>query len=298
MDGDGHAQSVVAMSLVIATLGRTHELTRLLESLSAQTSTEFEVIVVDQNDDDRLVPIATSREWPFDIRRIHTPHARGISRARNTGWKQARGEIILFPDDDCWYPPTLLGRATQLFRETGADILSGRAADELGRDINGRFERRAAKLVRRLVWTSQIEWMMFVKRAVLNAVDGYDENVGVGAPSPWQAAEGQDLTLRALERDFACFYDPSLVGHHNVLETVSPDARQIRKGRIYGRGMGYVLKKNGFGWLTACYWTARAAANAMIALLEFRMTRFRYFENVALGRWEGFYFADRPERLV
>ena len=44
-------------SLIVATLGRTAELRRLLESLAVQTHQDFEVIVVDQNTDDRVSQI-------------------------------------------------------------------------------------------------------------------------------------------------------------------------------------------------------------------------------------------------
>ena len=42
------------ISLILATVGRTDELTRMFESLATQTFSDFEVVVVDQNEDDRL----------------------------------------------------------------------------------------------------------------------------------------------------------------------------------------------------------------------------------------------------
>ena len=44
-------------SLVLGTVSRTTELERFLESLEIQSHRDFELIVVDQNDDDRLIPI-------------------------------------------------------------------------------------------------------------------------------------------------------------------------------------------------------------------------------------------------
>ena len=41
------------LSLIVATLGREAELARCLGSLAAQTRRDFEVVIVDQNADDR-----------------------------------------------------------------------------------------------------------------------------------------------------------------------------------------------------------------------------------------------------
>ena len=56
--GCGGAEVRVEMvSLVVATRWRTLELKRLLGSLLAQTYKTFEVIVADQNEDDRLASL-------------------------------------------------------------------------------------------------------------------------------------------------------------------------------------------------------------------------------------------------
>ncbi len=78
-------------SLIVATLGRTAELQRLFESLERQTHRDFEVIVVDQNTDGRLLPILDAFATKLTIRRLTS--IPGLSRARNVGLREATGEL-------------------------------------------------------------------------------------------------------------------------------------------------------------------------------------------------------------
>ncbi len=167
----------INISLVVATLGRTVELYKLFDSFSAQQRTDFEVLVVDQNPDDRLAQL-TNQSWPFPVIRLHVPSIRGLSRARNIGWKAARGTLVIFPDDDCWYPPGFLTHGIELMTALQADILTGRAADEEGHDINGRFAQKQHMIDRANVWISGIEWVMLFTKRALSTVDGFDEDVG------------------------------------------------------------------------------------------------------------------------
>ena len=129
--------------LVIATVDRTDDLERLLASLEAQTHRAFRIVVVDQNDDDSLANAVEKLSPSFPLKQLHVPKMRGASRGRNLGFENADGDVICFPDDDCTYPPKLLDDVLKLFDEKRVDIVCGRAADESGRDINGRFEAEA-----------------------------------------------------------------------------------------------------------------------------------------------------------
>jgi glycosyltransferase involved in cell wall biosynthesis len=276
-----------SLSLVVPTLGRTQQLERLLNSLQGQTLQCFEVIVVDQNDDRRVADIIESRVWAFPLTRLARPTDRGVSRGRNVGWRHTNREILMFPDDDCWYPPDLIARGLATLENFGADLLCGRVADQYGRSINGRFADYSAAICRNNVWVCQCEGVTFVKRSLLESVDGFDENVGIGARSPWQAAEGPDFILRAMKHEAKCCYDPALYGYHDEFAITRPDDRTIRKVRAYGRGMGFVLRRHGYGPTSMLYWVSRSLANALWNLASARFRRARFYLAVALGRIEG-----------
>lgn len=279
--------STPAVSLVVATLGRTSELDRLLDSLEAQGLPPHEVIVVDQNDDDRLVARLSARTKRLPIMHLRTAGERGLSRARNHGWRRATGDILLFPDDDCWYPTNFLEQAVATMAATGCDVLAGRAAKETGESINGRYELEACRAGRENIWTTGIEWVMLFRRAVLETIGGYDEDVGVGAATPWQACEGADIVLRADAAGFVCRFDPALTGHHAELVVDAPDLHARRKARSYGRGMGHVLRRAGFGLGSQSYWLSRPCGGALFSLLRGNGRMARYYIQVTLGRLEG-----------
>ena len=89
--------SSVRVSLVVSTVNRTVELTRLMDSLLGQEFKDFEVLVVDQNCDDRLVPVLELYQSQLKISRITTPGRHGISSGRNDGWLPARGRRHCIP---------------------------------------------------------------------------------------------------------------------------------------------------------------------------------------------------------
>ncbi len=273
-----------SVSLVVATRGRANPFEILFASLEAQTFRDFEVIVVDQNVDDR-VGTPEAEGWSFPIVHRRTPTASGLSRARNDGFALAQGAVVLFPDDDCWYAPGFLTHALERMDALRADVLAGRAADPAGRDINGRFERVAAAITRDNVFTTGIEWVVLFKRAVLEATGGYDDAIGVGAATPWQACEGQDIMLRAIGRDFRCVFDPSVYGHHAELDVAAPG--MLRKGRAYARGLGYVLRLHRYPASALGHWVLRPTARAGMSLLKGDFRLARYYAAVALGRLEG-----------
>jgi glycosyltransferase involved in cell wall biosynthesis len=274
-------------SLVVATIGRTKPLNKLLRSLESQTQYLREIIIVDQNDSIDLCPIlAASPLYPI-IRHLHYPKLRGVSQARNIGWQQAVGDVLLFPDDDCWYPPDYFSKAAEILKESGAALLTGRATSESGRTINGRFEQFAAEIDRRLVFTTQIEWNMCIAASLMRSLGGYDETISLGGPTPWQGGEGYDLILRALNAKALCIYRPDLIAYHKELPTSNPDDAMVKKGRAYGRGLGFVLRKHQYGFPSTTYWTSRSLANTLFALLMFRPDRARYFFWQLIGRLEG-----------
>lgn len=272
----------------MSTLGRFDDVLHFLTELKTINYRDFELIIVDQNLDERLQKACVIIDLDFPLHYIRSPQVRGLSRGRNIGLSKASGDIICFPDDDCLYPAALFDKVLKCFNDSGADIVCGRAATAAGRSINGRFEKTAKKVDLRNVFTTQIEWVVFFKRRVFEKVYGYDEDIGVGAPTPWQSCEGPDITIRAMNAGFTAYYDPEIYAHHPELDTRNPNGAMRAKGRRYARGMGYVIKKHNYGILYFTNYIVRPIGGALISFLKGNADRGLYYLYVAFGRVEGY----------
>lgn len=91
------------VSLVVPTFNRAAYLAKALPSFAEQTldRSRYEVIVVDNNssDDTRLVAERFVADAPDARRYVHEPR-QGLHHARNRGIHEARGDVVVFGDDD------------------------------------------------------------------------------------------------------------------------------------------------------------------------------------------------------
>ncbi|WP_052214685.1 glycosyltransferase family 2 protein [Belnapia sp. F-4-1] len=273
----------MSFSLVVATRGRDAELAAFFDSLLAQGRADAEVIVVDQNADDRLAPVIAAYEGrlPLLWRRSAVANA---CHARNLGLALARGEIVGFPDDDCTYPPGLLDRVAAAFAgDPALAVLTGPAASPEGGFGSGRWRTEAGAIDAANVWTSVIEFNLFLRREVALAIGGFDERLGPG--TPFGSAEGNDLVLRAIRAGHAARYEPAQ-------RVVHPDKRltpvAVERAALYGRGLGFVLRRHAVPagvWLT---FLIRPLGGALLSLVRGRLLAARYYWATLRGRLAGF----------
>lgn len=272
-------------SLVVATVGRTDAFGRFLVSLRDQTYGDFDLIVVDQNSDDRLTPILATYESAFRILHLRS-ESRGASRARNLGLQRISGEAVAFPDDDCLYPPDTLAAAARLLADHPEwDGLTGRSVDEGGRTSMGRFGERPGGLDKISAWARGIEYTIFLRAACVEETR-FDEELGVGAGTPWGAGEGTDLLLQLLERGACLHYDPDVVVVH-PWRTPPYDERAMRRAYSYGCGMGRTLKKHRMPPWFKAKWLIRPLGGAVLSLLSLRLPEAKYRWKTFKGRLRG-----------
>ena len=97
------------VSVVIPTYNRADLLPRAVNSVLAQTFTDFELIIVDDASPDRTPQVAAAFNDPR-VRHVRHPRGKGPAGARNTGIAQSRGRYVAFLDDDDEFLPQKLER--------------------------------------------------------------------------------------------------------------------------------------------------------------------------------------------
>jgi glycosyltransferase involved in cell wall biosynthesis len=262
----------VRFDLVVATVDRTDDLERLLASLGGQTHRAFRVVVVDQNDDDRVERVLARHPA---LHAIRLRSARGLSRARNAALSTLTGDVVAFPDDDCRYAPDLLGRVAARFAgDPRLDGLSGRPRDEDGRG-RGRWPTTPQAITRESVFHTAISHTIFLRRNLVERVGRFDERLGLGAGTPWGSGEEIDYLVRALDLGASLEYDPSLVVTHPV-KPVSAD-ELVALGRRDGGALGYLLAANRYPARAILRFLLRplVAAAAFAVLLDGTRARFQ-----------------------
>lgn len=274
------------VSLVMGTLGaRSDRFAVFLDSLASGTHRNIELVVVDQSQESHHLSALLSEHRWFPI--LHLKSKPGLSRARNVGLAQVSGDIVAFPDDDSWYPETLLGSVVERFRSNPSwGGLAGRPVDAEGHSSFPRWDLRAGWIDKFNVWRRCNSNALFLSRAAVDRVGGFDESLGVGSGTPWGAAEDIDYPLRVLAAGLTLCYDPTLLIHHP--RTIpSYDHASAARAESYGRGMGRVLRKHKYPWWFVLYQGARPLGGALISAATGKLAKARYHRAILRGRRQG-----------
>jgi glycosyltransferase involved in cell wall biosynthesis len=264
-----------SFDLVVATVDRSEELRVLLGSLERQTYRDFRVLVVDQNEDDRVAGVLGG--WAFDVVRLAA--GRGLSRARNAALPLLHADVVAFPDDDCAYPARLLEDvARRLGADPALDGVTGRGVDAAG-SSSPSWEDDRAVLTRENLWNRAVSYTIFLRRSVVERVGPFDERLGLPASS----GEEIDYLVRAVDGGARIEYDPALVVNHEP-ETRPAGAVGVRDGR----SVGYVLRKHGYPSRTVARMLVRPAGGILAAVAHRDRDRARFHLGTLRGRILGY----------
>jgi glycosyltransferase involved in cell wall biosynthesis len=254
-------------SLVMPTLNRPDDVRRFVVALDLQTFRDFELIVVDQNSADVLSPILAPYRDRFPIRHLHIGKPIGAVAARNLGAMHMQGEILAFPDDDCWYDPDHLQRVANLLRDH--DDWDGLTSNVHGQEFY--YAKHAGRVTRYRVWWQGPEFTLFFRKSLVDTIGPMDETLGPGAQTPWGAGEAADWLMTAVEHGSCVAYRPELRVHHpGPLNNPRSDAAEAKCVYGYSMGKGHVCHKHHLPFWYVLYLAARPMATLLKSLLKFK----------------------------
>jgi len=264
--------ATTAVTVVICTRDRADQLRDALTSVLAVDHPSFDVVVVDNASATDATARLIAEEFAGDPRvRLVTEPVPGLSSARNTGVRNATGEIVAFTDDDVVVDPGWLTAVTRAFA-SAADVecVSGLVpSGELRTPVQRYFDDRVSwskNLTRRTFRLAEqpADLPMFpfsvgefgtganfaLRRETVLRLGAFDTAFGAGTPTG--GGEDLDIFTRVLFDGGALVIEPSaLIWHRHRSDLAALRAQ----ARGYGVGLG--------AWLTKVALDPRMAKQAL-----------------------------------
>lgn len=255
-------------SLVIPTIGRIANLTRLLGSAldhDRAWPNPAEVIVVDDGSEEpKAVQALVERFGGLVLR---SEERLGPATARNLGWRAASHALVAFLDDDCRCPtgPDWVVSLLDHLADPAVALAAPRVRSARGAAPGwlAAYEESMNPLDRGghpapIRPGSRVPFVpgaaLLVRREALESAGGFDESLRVG--------EDVDLIWRLSRSGWSTRYEPaSVVTHHCRPDVVSMAVQRYRYGTsaaaLDQRHPGSVAPLSVSGWSTTA-WTAAA----------------------------------------
>jgi hypothetical protein len=231
----------MTFDLVITARDRKAEVIRFLSSLAVQDShVSVRVLFADQGLNLSIADLVSGQA--SDLISLDTFRIQpcSLSSARNTAIDRGglRSTFVAFPDDDCWYGPTVLRSVQAAFEAVpDMDCLCTHVFDP---DRNLSYGHRPQGIHTRVDFSNifylPISVGIFVRREALERAGAYfDQNLGAG--TALGSGEETELVARLLECGARIVYMGDISVFHPVLAYQQSDAKKFH---AYGLGFGYL----------------------------------------------------------
>lgn len=220
------------LSIIIATCARPTSLHRLLDSLSPQLSDRHEVLIAENG---TASPLPISATFPL----IHLHQIRpGKCAVQNRALARARGELVVFLDDDLTVAPGYLAAVEQFFDSfPHFAAMKGRivAAEDPAAKAGALAPYLDLPLVDHGSEVIEVRGVlganMAFRAAALRQAGPFDERLGPGAAGHEEETE---MSQRLRRAGFRVGYAPAALVYHEVDAARASRERFIRIARERG----------------------------------------------------------------
>lgn len=203
------------ISVVIPLYNKEKSVRATLESVLAQTYTDYEVIIVNDGSTDNSVAVcediinSLTPSSDNSLRIFSKPNG-GVSSARNFGVEKSRGEYVAFLDGDDLWKPTYLEEVVRLIKDFPGAAIYGLG---LGKVINGvkysasDFVPKDYRGIVRNIWDNPNTMLAWTSSSTI-----CPRELVLNTPAKIQLTHGEDLDqwLRLMIQGNAVFYNKTL----------------------------------------------------------------------------------------
>ena len=245
----------VKISVIVCTHNRGHYLPQCFASIAAQRSSEpFEVVVVDNGSTDDTP--ALLQEWSKTDPRFRSirEDRLGLSRAKNTGVGVARGDFLIFTDDDVIVEPDWIKAYDEFFaRQTDRQMIAGGPIIPVAADLRdwprwlhrqalcdiGSLDYGSGRLLEQ--WEYLWGANMAIPKRIFSKVGPWKETVGRRGEErgTFEDIEYQDRVRMVGSGTWFC---PGAIVHHRVDRgTVTP---RMVASKAFARGRNEFLQNS------------------------------------------------------
>jgi len=245
------SEGLPSVSVVVCTYRGSATLVECLDSLQYLDYPDYEVVVVNDGSDQRVEDIALSYE---SVRLVQMPHE-GLSSARNRGASEAKGDIIIYTDDDCISEPDWLKWiGVQFVQRPDLGCAGGPNIPPASENMRQAVIAAApGGPTHVLLSDATAEHLpgcnLAVRRDVLEEVGGFNTRF-------WTAGDDVDFCWRVMDAGYELGFHPAaFVWHHRRFTMRAFVGQQIRYGRA--ETMLLPLHRERFGESGGASWRGR-----------------------------------------
>jgi glycosyltransferase involved in cell wall biosynthesis len=223
------------LSVIIITFNRRDKVEQCLNCLERQTISDFEVvIVIDGSTDDTQSVLKRYMPQNFSLS-IFNKQNEGRSLSRNYGASKAKGNFLLFFDDDMQPYPECLSKHLNLIEKNDTVISVGTQEEDLSM-IRNDFDRFRFEIAKK--WDDSVEHPLpdsfpyltganvALRKRIFSELGGFDRRAEV--------VEDFDLGMRAVSKNFKVVYNSEARARHdNVIDCETYVRKQIEYHRSF-----------------------------------------------------------------
>jgi len=252
------------LSVIICTHNRAYAISGCLESVKTALSNakpiDAEIIVVDNgsNDNTSAIVSAWAKTCAFPVNLLYEPR-KGLAIARNSAIQAARGDILVFTDDDCTLNPDYITRLVHHYATDTVPVLRGGKV-ELGDPTDMPF---TIKLDDHILRMNDIDHPagfilganMAMSRTLIDKIGLFDERFGAGAL--FKSGEDTDYIYRVYRTGMKVEYVPDIIVKHFHGRKDITSVIRLEHGYQIGNGALYMKYVKDWKLLRHFFWDLR-----------------------------------------